>query len=82
MLNSFIIFVIYIPILVGPVDCEWSEWQVYGQCSATCGEASFSKSRYKSVIEKNGGTCIGDETTIDNCTALPECPGTRLKQQW
>ena len=62
--------------IVGPVDCEWGEWAIYGMCSATCGEGTYSKSRFKAVIEKNGGTCIGDDTVTEQCSNLPGCPGT------
>ena len=66
---------IYILFAVGPVDCEWSEWNMYGQCSVTCGEGTFKKYRYKSVEEKNGGTCSGEEDTIDTC--MTPCPGMK-----
>ena len=48
---------------------------MYGSCSATCGEGTFGKTRFKSVIEKNGGTCTGDGTTTEACSTLPGCPG-------
>ena len=53
---------------------------MYGQCSVTCGEGTFKKYRYKSVEEKNGGTCSGEEDTIDTC--MTPCPGMKIQEYY
>ena len=67
-----ILMVLMFPII--SVNCEWGEWVTEGMCSATCGEGTYSKGRYKSVIEKNGGTCTGNDSVTETCN-LKGCPG-------
>lgn len=55
------------------VDCQWAKWSV-GACSAKCGSGTRTKKRTKFVIERNGGTCIGQPTKTIKCMDK-ECPG-------
>ena len=55
------------------MNCEWSDWQV-GECSVSCGGGTRTKSRSKSVEEKNGGVCVGDATVQEVCNDKG-CPG-------
>ena len=52
--------------------CQWSEWH-NGECSVSCGRGTITKTRTKSIQEKNGGNCEGDTTETINCNQ-PKCP--------
>ena len=53
---------LYYPILV---DCAWGNWSSYGQCNSTFGKQS--RSRSKTVEEKNNGTCLGSSSEMRSC---------------
>ena len=56
------------------IHCKWDNW-VIGNCSAECGTGTRTNTRVKLVEEKNGGTCTGQSTEIEECKDK-ECPGT------
>merc|ERR1739844_890095 len=41
------------------VDCQWSSWTARGSCSKSCGSGTQRYTRYKTVTERNGGSCPG-----------------------
>ena len=57
----------------GLVDCQWSEWNL-GECSATCGNGTRTKTRTKKVEEQNGRNCSGATNETDTCN-IKTCPG-------
>ena len=48
------------------VDCQWSNWN-YGGCSMPCGTGWQNMYRTKLVVEKNGGSCTGDSSRVEEC---------------
>ena len=56
------------------IPCEWSEW-ARGDCSVECGAGAQNKRRSKTLEEKDGGTCVGETTEIEDCMDK-ECPGS------
>ena len=56
------------------IPCEWSEW-ARGDCSVECGAGIRTKTRSKTVEEKDGGTCVGETTEIEDCKDR-ECTGS------
>ncbi|CAD7943970.1 unnamed protein product [Amoebophrya sp. A120] len=43
-----------------PVDCAWNAWLPWSVCTASCGAATQSRTRTKSVVEQNQGRCPGN----------------------
>ena len=55
------------------VNCVWGAWSGWGQCSKTCGTGGKeTRTRSKTVVEANGGTCSGESTRTKSCQ-LQEC---------
>ena len=54
------------------VNCEWGEW-VQGDCSATCGGGTHTKTRTKAIKEQYGGSCVGVSSMQEDCNTL-DCP--------
>ena len=66
------------------VDCTWAQWGTWGQCSKTCGDGSSKqRTRIKTRVEENGGTCNGQPTeTEQDCSydwGTNGCPLQRKK---
>nr|XP_042899314.1 hemicentin-1 isoform X1 [Parasteatoda tepidariorum] len=57
------------------VHGKWSEWQDWGECSATCGEGRQFRQRFcnNPAPRNNGKTCIGISSEVKQCTQDP-CP--------
>ena len=55
------------------VNCTWSSWSV-GSCSKSCGGGMLTKTRSKTVVEANGGTCDGQSSENEICNTQ-NCPG-------
>ena len=55
-------------------NCTLSTWTKFSSCSKSCGDGTKSRSRFKTVKESNGGTCLGNLTEIEDCRLKP-CPG-------
>ena len=55
------------------LDCQWSEWSSYSNCSVPCGTGKQTRSREKTVEEQYGGLCSGSEEDTIICTLNP-CP--------
>ena len=49
-----------------PVNCEWNAWFI-PKCSKSCGNGIRQKTRTKSIIESNGGTCNGGDRKTEGC---------------
>ena len=67
--------------LTDAVDGEWGDWESWGDCSATCGGGTQSRSREcNNPPAANGGAeCPADDLSSEtqNCNpeACPEQPG-------
>ena len=55
------------------LDCQWSEWSSYSNCSVGCGTGKQVRTREKTVEEQYGGLCSGSEEDTIICTLNP-CP--------
>merc|ERR1712212_1235711 len=49
------------------VDCTWGPWGTWSACSKTCGGGTRTQTRIKSVVEANGGDCIGKNQQEETC---------------
>ena len=47
------------------VNCVWGNWSSYGFCNPNSGKQS--RSRSKTIVEKNGGSCSGSSIDIRSC---------------
>ena len=58
----------------------WNGW-IPGECSVTCGVGTLTKTRTKSVDEKNGGHCVGVASMREPCHNN-QCPSKNIKLGW
>ena len=60
------------------VDCEWSAYGNWSDCSTSCGEGVKSARRKVSQMALNGGKlCEGSAIITENCDLGP-CPGISI----
>ncbi|KAL4223846.1 hypothetical protein ACF0H5_017311 [Mactra antiquata] len=66
-----------------PVDGQWSDWQAWSRCSATCGEGRHTRNRTCSepAPAHGGSDCLGSSTTSGTCTP-GICPVDGVWLQW
>ncbi|MCJ8749980.1 hypothetical protein PDJAM_G00193750 [Pangasius djambal] len=59
-----------------PVDGNWSPWQPWGECSASCGIGERTRVRFcnNPAPANKGRPCPGDSTQLSRCNIQP-CPG-------
>ena len=57
-----------------PVNCQWSIWSQYSECTKSCGGGTQFKSRIKIIPESDGGTCLGEYVVTTNCN-IQSCQG-------
>ena len=75
IINIIFLQIILILFLLS-VDCQWSPYGGWSECSATCGGGIRSSERTKTQAKANGGKeCIGNDTKIEICMENL-CPGT------
>ena len=62
------------------VDCEWSDFGEWSECSKSCGggEKTSNRSVVKSALY-GGKECEGKEIQIGSCNDQP-CPGINIKK--
>lgn len=64
-------------------NCKVGEWGSWSPCSSKCGsQATHTRSRPKTVPEKNGGSCLMPLTETQTCTGLPACEVPPLTGQY
>ncbi len=61
------------------MDCIWSQWSEFGDCSQTCGHGVKSRSRYIVSTEQIGGRACGDQVSISP-TIYEHLFHTKVKQ--
>ena len=60
-----------------PIDCQWSSWSQFQDCSKSCGVGSQFFQRGQRVKFENGGKdCVGNYIKVEECNIRP-CSGTR-----
>ena len=61
------------------MDCVWSNWGAYTECSGICGTGTRNRTRKITVRPNHGGSdCVGNFTQVDDTCIIsdnPECPG-------
>ena len=68
----------YAFLCIEPVDCTWSNWTEWSNCSNSCGGGTQTKSREIAFSAENGGQdCIGNNIVIQNCNMNISCNDTR-----
>lgn len=67
-----------------PVDCRWSQWELFESCSISCGPGG--KALRRRTIEKpskhGGQNCTGLEVMERACWGLAECPVDCAWSEW
>ncbi len=64
-------------------NCRVGPWGSWSPCSASCGtQATKTRTRSKTVPEKNGGSCLMPLSETQTCTDLPSCEVPPLTGQY
>lgn len=62
----------------GRRDCEFADWQPWGECSATCGGGEYRRHRAVAQSASGGGAgCQGALAEIGEC-GKEQCPGAEV----
>jgi len=65
-----------------PVDCQWSDWSDWHQCSVTCGQGLSNRNRTRTIYEEHGGqACYGTADDEAICDA-GNCPHDCIYSDW
>lgn len=56
-----------------PIDCEWTEWGPFGECSKTCGVGGRTRERTRKEAQFGGAACVGPTQHTETCSAW-KCP--------
>lgn len=72
-----VIFVWYDCLSNSAVDCQWTEWSVWSECSSECGPGKRTRSRTFTSEEFGGMPCTGDAVQEEICEEAG-CPGSYL----
>ena len=66
-------------IFISSVDCEWSDWETWTDCSRSCGVGNRTIHRRISQVALNDGLdCAGNDTLTESCNSNP-CPGIKFR---
>lgn len=58
-----------------PINCQWTDWSTWTDCSSSCGTGQQSRSRSVAVQPQFEGTlCEGFASDSKSCADLPPCP--------
>jgi len=65
-----------------PESCTMTDWEDWGQCSASCGGGNHVRTRrVLNPAQHNGDACSGELSTTSACNTQ-ECPKTCVDCQW
>jgi len=65
-----------------PIDCRWTQWGSFGECSKTCGGGLKIREREYDPMQINGGVvCPGSAADLLACN-LHDCPVDCLWGEW
>lgn len=65
-----------------PVDCQWSDWGSWQECSTSCGDGNSTRSRTVSVPANSfGEACQGKPQQTRQCSNAP-CPVHCKMSDW
>ena len=64
------------------VNCTWSSWSPWDNCSATCGGGTKIRSRFVSQPSQNGGSCSGKSAETQSCGETPCDDGHPVNCIW
>mmetsp|Transcript_139273 Transcript_139273/g.445223 ORF Transcript_139273/g.445223 Transcript_139273/m.445223 type:complete len:1685 (-) Transcript_139273:136-5190(-) len=65
------------------VDCEFSQWDSWGSCSATCGSGQHQRERRIARADSGGGRgCGGILTEVGRCDVAPCSTCKSMDCQW
>ena len=57
------------------VNCLWSEWNEWSDCTSSCGGGERTSRRIKLQLAQNKGIeCEGNDVKTEQCNSDP-CPG-------
>ena len=57
------------------IDCEWSEWAAWTDCSRSCdGGLSYRTRRIVAPASNGGKSCLGESIDYHDCN-IEGCPG-------
>ena len=63
-----------------PLDCKWSGWAKWSDCSQSCGKGSQTRERSIEMLARNGGSpCRGKGKQKRSCQ-IASCPSKLLSQ--
>ena len=61
------------------VDCSWTDWSGWTQCSESCGPGNRTATRTQEYTYSTGMVkCDGDKTSLTENCKLRECEGTLI----
>eukprot|EP00930_Biecheleria_cincta_P043973 TRINITY_DN30169_c0_g2_i1.p1 TRINITY_DN30169_c0_g2~~TRINITY_DN30169_c0_g2_i1.p1 ORF type:complete len:1516 (+),score=202.90 TRINITY_DN30169_c0_g2_i1:88-4635(+) len=64
------------------VDCKWSQWSTWSDCSKTCGGGKGSRTRLVATpAQGEGKNCTGKDTYTRNCNSR-RCPVDCVTSDW
>ena len=64
--------------LGSPIDCKWTEFSLWSECSQSCGGGVQSRERTIEILARNGGQPCRGETREKRQCNTHKCPRTFL----
>ncbi|MAD25540.1 MAG: hypothetical protein CMO44_15370, partial [Verrucomicrobiales bacterium] len=66
----------------GDVDCAFTEWSGWGECSETCGDGTSKRTREVTTDAAHGGVACPDSMEEDKACHITPCPIDCVLGQW
>lgn len=71
---------------LGPIDCQYSQWQTVGSCSVSCGNGIATQTRNAAITAANGGFDCDESAMMQTTTCIgsygAKCPQYCSWDQW